>query len=47
MWHFSQANSDHIKMSVDFFDWESALVNIDVYEQVSVFNHTITKILPG
>ena len=47
MWHFSQANSDHIKMSVDFFNWESVLIDIDIDEQVSVFNDTMTKTLPG
>ena len=46
MWHFSQANSDHIKKAVDLFDWESALIDLDVNEQVSVFNDTITNIMP-
>ena len=43
MCHFSQANSDHIKRAVDLFDWESALIDSNVNEQVSVFNDTITN----
>ena len=43
MWHFSQGNSDHIKRAVDFFDWESALIDLNVNEQVPVFNDTITN----
>ena len=45
MWHFSQANSDRIKKAVDLFDWESALINLDVNEQVPVFNDTIINIM--
>ena len=44
VWHFSQANFDHIKRAVDLFDWESALTDLDVNEQVSIFNNTITNI---
>ena len=45
MWHFSQANSDHIKRAVDLFDWESAFTDLDINEQVPVFNDTITNIM--
>ena len=45
MWHFSQVTSDHIKRAVDLFDWESALIDLDVNEQVSVFNDKITNIM--
>ena len=44
-WHFSQANFDHIKRAIDLFDWESALTDLDVNEQVSIFNNTITNIM--
>ena len=47
MWHFSQANSNHIKKAINLFDWESSLNNLGVYEQVSVFNKTIMNIMPG
>ena len=43
MLHFSQANSDRIKRAVDMFDWKSALIDVDVNEQVPVFNDTITN----
>ena len=45
VWHFSQANSDHIKRAVDLFDWESAIIDSNVNEQISVFNDTITNIM--
>ena len=45
MWHFSQANADHIKRAVDLFDWEPALTDLDVHEWVPVFNDTITNIM--
>ena len=45
MWHFSQANPDRIKRAVDLFDWESACIDLDVNEQVPVFNDTVTNII--
>ena len=45
VWPFSQASFDHIKRAVDLFDWESALTDLDVNEQVSIFNNTITNIM--
>ena len=43
--HFSQANSDHLKRAVDLLDRESALIDLDINEQVSFFNDTITNIM--
>ena len=45
MWDFSQANSVGIKRAVDLLDWESALIDFDVNEQVPVFNDTIINIM--
>ena len=45
VWYFSQAKSNHIKRAVGLIELESALTDLDVNEQVSVFNHTITKIM--
>ena len=45
VWHFSGANSDYIKKAINLFDWESSLNNLDVNEQVSVFNETIMSIM--
>ena len=39
------ANSDHIKKAINLFDWETSLDNLDVNEQVSVFNETIVIIM--
>ena len=43
VWHFSQANFDHIKRAVDLFDWKSALTDLDINEQVFIFNNIITN----
>ena len=45
MWHFSQANSDHIKEAINLFDRESSLNNLNVNEHVFVFNETIMNIM--
>ena len=46
VWHFSRAaNPDRIKKTISLFDWESLLNNLDVIEQVSVFNETIMNIM--
>ena len=37
-WHFSWENSDRRKEVINLFDWESSPNNLDVNEQVSVFN---------
>ena len=42
---FSRENSDHIKKAINPFDWESSLNNLDVNDQVSVFNETIMNIM--
>ena len=47
VWQFSQVNSDHIKRAVNLFDWQSALIDLDVNEQVSVFNDTMANIMPS
>ena len=42
VWHFSQVNSER---TVDLFDLESALTDLDVKEQVSVSNDAITNMV--
>ena len=42
---FFSKNSDCIKIAVDLFDWESALIDFDVNNQLSLFNDTITNII--
>ena len=42
---FSQVIYDHIERGINFFDRESALTELDVNEQVSVFNNTITNMM--
>ena len=45
MWDFSPAKSDRIKRAVNLFHWKSALIDLDINEQVPVFNDTITNIM--
>ena len=40
---FVSKNSDCIKIAVDLFDWESALTDFDVNNQLPLFNDTITN----
>ena len=35
-WHYCQEDSDPKKRAVDLLDWESALTDLDVNEQVFV-----------
>ena len=44
VWYFSWENSDHIKKPINHFDLESSLNNLDVNNQVSVFNEIIMNI---
>ena len=44
-WYFSPENFDHIKRAVNLFNWESALADLDVNEQISIFNNIITNIM--
>ena len=39
-WRFSQVKFDHIKRAVNLSDWESAVTDLDVNEQISVYNET-------
>ena len=43
--NFKHANSDHPKRTIDIFDWESTLNDIDANDQVSVFNSSILNIV--
>ena len=44
MWS-SQANSDHTKRAANLSEQDSALTDLDVNEQVSIFNDTATNIM--
>ena len=44
VWHYQQANTDIIKQTIELFDWEKGLSNLDVNKQVSVFDKTIMNI---
>ena len=41
IFHYSQANVDHIQQAINLFDWENAFLNTDVDAQVSIFSSTL------
>ena len=45
IFHYSQANVDHIQQEINLFDWENAFLNTDVDAQVSIFSNTVLNIL--
>ena len=45
VWHCSWANLDHKKKPINLFDWESLVNNLDVSEEVSLFNEAIMNIM--
>ena len=44
IFHYSQANVDHIQQAINLFDW-NAFLNTDVDAQVSNFSKTVLDIL--
>ena len=45
VFHYSQANIDHIQQAMNIFDWENAFLNTDVDAQVFIFSNTVSNIL--
>ena len=45
IFHYSQANADHIQEAINLFDWENALLNTDVDAHVFIFSNTVLNIL--
>ena len=45
IFHYSQANVDHIQQAINPFDWENAFFNTDVDAQVFIFSNTVVNIL--
>ena len=44
IWHFKQAQTNCIRKSIERFDWEGALMNLDVNQQVYLFTDTLLNI---
>ena len=44
MWHCKLANSDSIQRVIKNFDWEKAVLNVDVSRKVLLFNKTMLNI---
>ena len=45
VWHYTDANIDLIRRSIEMFDWDNALKNKSVDDMVAIFNKTILNIL--
>ena len=45
IFHYSQANVDHIQQAINLFDWGNAFPNTDVDTQVSIFSNAVLNIL--
>ena len=45
IWHYGQANVDHIRKAINEFPWERSFENNSVNEKVNIFNTTIKNIL--
>ena len=45
IFHYSQANADHIQQAINLFGWENAFLNTDVDTQVSISFNTVLNIL--
>ena len=45
VWHYQEADSILIRRAIHEFNWKRALSNLNVDEQVTVFNRTILNIL--
>ena len=45
IWHYNEANPDHIRRSIEFFNWDNAFHNCDINDQVALFNRTILNIM--
>ena len=45
IFHYSQANVDHIQQAINLFHWENAFLNTDVNAQVFIFSNTVLNIL--
>ena len=44
IFHYSQANVDHIQQAINLVDWENAFLNTNVDGQVSIFFDTVLNI---
>ena len=44
IWHYSRAQTDLIKNSIELFDWDRAFEDLSVNDQVDLFNNTLLNI---
>ena len=45
IWHYDQANVDHIREAVDLFPWEKTLRNLNINDIIFLFNKTVKNII--
>ena len=45
IWHYQKANIENIRKVIDQFPWAMRFINIDVNEQVNLFNKIVKNIM--
>ena len=45
IWHYDQANVDHIRKAVDLFPWEKILRNLNINDRIFLFNKMVKNII--
>ena len=44
IWHYNRARVDLIKKSIQTFDWDRAFLDLNINDQVEIFNNTLFNI---
>ena len=45
IWHYQQANTDHIRKALEQYPWEREFQNLNTNEMVLLFNKTVKNVL--
>ena len=45
IWHYDEANVDHIRKAVDLFPWVKTLRNLNMNDMIFLFNKTVKNII--
>ena len=45
IWHYDEANVDHIRKAVDLFPWVKTLRNLNINDMIFLFNKTVKNII--
>ena len=45
IWHYDQANVDHVRKAVHLFPWEKILRNLNINDRIFLFNKMVKNII--